>query len=179
MIVVTQYSSPLGSITLAAKDDALIGAWFEGQRHFLRGIGEDVVPGDGVGALRGAKDWLDRYFGGGRPEISALPLAPGGSAFQRNVWEILCGIPYGETTTYGAIARRIATENGLARMAARAVGGAVGRNPIAIIIPCHRVVGANGSLTGYAGGVEKKSWLLAHEGLQMAPLPIPTLLSGD
>ncbi|MCI9156887.1 MAG: methylated-DNA--[protein]-cysteine S-methyltransferase, partial [Lawsonibacter sp.] len=117
--------------------------------------------------------WLDRYFAGERPAISELPLAPIGSEFRKEVWQVLCEIPYGETTTYGEISQKIAARRGLERMSAQAVGGAVGHNPISIIVPCHRVVGSNGSLTGYAGGLQKKIKLLTHEGVDMERFFVP------
>ena len=110
-----------------------------------------------------AKVWLDGYFSGNPAELS-FPLNPHGTSFQKQVWEILLTVPYGKTTTYGAIAREIALRTGKEKMSAQAVGQAVGANPISILIPCHRVVGANGKLTGYAGGLDKKEWLLRHEG---------------
>ena len=113
--------------------------------------------------LRKAKAWLDDYFAGKKPELTRLKLAPKGSEFAMAVWKVLREIPYGDTTTYGEIAKKIAEQKGLKRMSAQAVGGAVGHNPISIIVPCHRVVGSNGSLTGYAGGIELKAKLLAHE----------------
>jgi methylated-DNA-[protein]-cysteine S-methyltransferase len=119
------------------------------------------------------KSWLDRYFAGQRPDASALPLAPIGGAFRQSVWDILRRIPYGKLTTYGEIAREIAAASGKTGMSAQAVGGAVGRNPISIIIPCHRVVGANGSLTGYAGGIGTKVKLLELEGVDMRALFVP------
>ena len=174
MIYTTHYASPMGDIMLAARDNALIGLWIDGQKYFLGSIKEDIACGDDVAVLLQAKGWLDRYFGGSKPSISELTLAPEGSGFAKSVWHILCEIPFGETTTYGAIANRIAKENRLAKMSAQAVGGAVGHNPISIIIPCHRVVGSSGSLTGYAGGIDKKIWLLTHEGLDMARFTVPT-----
>ena len=123
--------------------------------------------------LQAAKRWLDRYFAGKKPEISELPLAPMGSAFQQGVWELLCEIPYGQVTTYGEIAKKMAARMGKSSMSGQAVGGAVGHNPISIIIPCPRVVGANGSLTGYAGGIKKKVKLLEHEGVDLQKFFIP------
>lgn len=153
MDLLTTYASPLGEIVLAADGDALIGLWFSGQAHFgasLRGAEE----GD-CAVLREAKEWLDDYFAGNAPQ--KLPkMAPRGTAFQQRVWAELLRIPRGETVTYGALAERLGSH-------ARAVGNAVGRNPISIIIPCHRVVGKGGSLTGYAGGVERKKELLKIE----------------
>ena len=146
------YDSPVGRLLLAEKDGALAGLWIEGQKYFLGPIKEEMKECADSEILNHAKDWLDRYFQGKRPAIEELSLRPEGSEFRKCVWKLLCEIPYGEVTTYGEIARRVAEIRGLAGMSAQAVGGAVGYNPISIIIPCHRVVGANGSLTGYAGG---------------------------
>lgn len=173
MIFTTQFDSPMGIVSLAAKDDALVGLWLAGQTHFLLSNQEEIFAQSDAAALMQAKDWLVRYFGGEKPSVTELRLSPKGSAFDKRVWAILCEIPYGETVSYGAIAKRIAKERGLVRMSAQAVGGAVGRNPISIIIPCHRVVGANGSLTGYAGGIEKKIWLLSHEGHDRTKFTVP------
>lgn len=165
MIVYSEYNSDLGTLTLAADDNKLIGLWIEGQKYFLSTIEKAVTIDDSNTTIVKAKDWLDRYFRGERPSVSELKLAPSGSEFRRAVWKILCGIPYGEVITYGEIAKLIARQNGLSSMSAQAVGNAVGHNPISIIIPCHRVVGTNGSLTGYAGGIDKKIYLLRHEGV--------------
>ncbi len=174
MIYISRFDSPLGDITLAAKEGAIVGLWIEGQKYFL-GKNKDVaIESDSNEPLAQAKDWLRRYFGGKNPAIDELLLAPAGSEFAKSVWDMLCKIPYGQTTTYGEIARQIAAENGFARMSAQAIGGAVGHNPISIIVPCHRVVGANGSLTGYAGGIDKKIWLLRHEGLDVEKFRVPT-----
>jgi methylated-DNA-[protein]-cysteine S-methyltransferase len=121
-----------------------------------------------------ATQWLDRYFAGERPTISELLLAPKGSQFRQNVWKILREIPYGEVTTYGEIAKQMAETMNKEKMASQAVGGAVGHNPISIIVPCHRVVGSSGSLTGYAGGIGTKVRLLKHEGVNMTSLYVPT-----
>lgn len=165
MIVYSEYNSDLGTLTLAAESNKLIGLWIEGQKYFLSTIEKAVTLDDSNTTIIKAKDWLDRYFRGERPSVSELKLAPSGSEFRRAVWKILCGIPYGEVITYGEIAKLIARQNGLSSMSAQAVGNAVGHNPISIIIPCHRVVGTNGSLTGYAGGIDKKIYLLRHEGV--------------
>lgn len=165
MIVYSEYNSDLGPLTLAADGNKLIGLWIEGQKYFLSTIEKAVTLDDSNTTIVKAKDWLDRYFRGERPSVSELKLAPSGSEFRRAVWKILCGIPYGEVITYGEIAKLIARQNGLSSMSAQAVGNAVGHNPISIIIPCHRVVGTNGSLTGYAGGIDKKIYLLRHEGV--------------
>ena len=129
---------------------------------------------DDLPVFTAIKNWLDKYFAGQKPAISDLPLAPIGGAFRKAVWDILCEIPYGEYITYGDIAKTMAARMGKASMSSQAVGGAVGHNPISIIIPCHRVVGANGSLTGYAGGISKKIKLLEHEGVDMSKLFVPT-----
>lgn len=164
MFYSTEITVPLGAVTLASDGESLCGLWFLGQKYFAAAIPEEMCRKDDLEIFQKTKDWLERYFAGKRPEISELPLHPIGSEFRQKVWKILCEIPYGKVTTYGEIAQRIASEQGLERMSAQAVGGAVGHNPISIIIPCHRVVGANGKLTGYAGGIEKKRELLKHEG---------------
>lgn len=164
MFYSTELITPLGTVTLASDGDALCGLWFRGQKYFAASISGAMHQKDGLEIFRETKNWLERYFTGKRPEIRELPLRPIGSEFRQNVWKILCEIPYGEVTTYGEIAQRIADEQGLESMSAQAVGGAVGHNPISIIIPCHRVVGSDGNLTGYAGGIEKKRKLLEHEG---------------
>lgn len=161
MKYLAKYASPVGLLTLAQEDGALIGLWLEHQKYYPRCLEGSFAD---TPMLCQAMDWLDRYFAGRQPDIQELTLAPKGSEFRRAVWDILCRIPYGQTTTYAAIAREIAAKRGLPRMSAQAVGGAVGHNPISIIIPCHRVLGTDGSLTGYAGGVDKKEWLLHWEG---------------
>ncbi len=170
MEYINWYQSPLGMIWMASDGDAVIGLWFEGQKYFAQGLGPDAQKAD-LPVFRQTAAWLDAYFapqGGNRAVADALParprLAPRGSEFRQRIWQMLLEIPYGEVTTYGALARRLATESGQKYMSAQAVGGAVGHNPISILIPCHRVVGTNGSLTGYAGGVEKKVALLRLEG---------------
>lgn len=160
----TRYASPLGGITLASDDAHLIGLWLDGQKYHGDALYKEMVEKDDLAIFDTAKQWLDRYFDGKRPAISELPLAPIGSAFRQAVWKILCEIPYGKVTTYGAIAKEITAQTGK-HMSGQAVGGAVGHNPISLIIPCHRVVGGNGSLTGYAGGVQVKAKLLEWEGV--------------
>lgn len=158
----TTYQSPLSSITLAADGEALTGLWFEGQKYYALYLEKEYEEKD-LPVLRQAKKWLDIYFSGKIPDFTP-PLRFTGSAFQNEVWAILAAIPYGTTRTYGDIAQELARKRGLSRMSAQAVGGAVGKNEISIIVPCHRVVGANGSLTGYAGGISKKIELLKLEG---------------
>lgn len=170
----THYTSPLGLIMLASDGDSLVGLWIEGQKYFGDTVDEDMTEKDGLPVFTATKNWLDKYFAGQKPAISDLPLAPIGGAFRKAVWDILCEIPYGEYITYGDIAKVVAVRMGKVSMSSQAVGGAVGHNPISIIIPCHRVVGANGSLTGYAGGISKKIKLLEHEGVDMSQLFVPT-----
>ena len=163
----TTYQSPVGLITLACDGNNLVGLWLEGQKYYggtISGIMEE--KGD-FPVLDAARKWLNRYFEKESPPISELSLAPMGSEFRQAVWKILCEIPYGEVVTYGDIAKKMAAKMNLKSMSSQAVGGAVGHNPISIIIPCHRVVGANGSLTGYAGGVETKAKLLELEGVEV------------
>ncbi len=167
----TDYKTPIGNITLACNDaEALVGLWIEGQKYFQNTINGDIIEKDELLIFKKAKKWLDRYFAGDRPRISELSLAPAGSDFRQRIWQILCKIPYGSVYTYGEIADIIAKEDGKARMSAQAVGGAIGRNPISIIIPCHRVIGSNGNLTGYAGGIETKIQLLEFEGVNLKEL---------
>lgn len=171
MTFIQHYNSPLGGILLAADEIGLTGLWFNGQKYFARslpaGYTEQNTP-----ALSEAKRWLEVYFTGKKPDFMP-PLHIVGSAFRRAVWEILLQIPYGKTTTYGEIARQLAKKQKLPRMSAQAVGGAVGHNEISIIIPCHRVVGTNGSLTGYAGGIDKKIKLLELEHTDMSSFFVP------
>lgn len=159
-----KYESPIGKCLLVSDKKHLVGVWLEGQKYYCP-LKEPFQENDNDAVLRKTKAWLEQYFAGNQPDISELPLRPIGSDFRQQVWKILTGIPYGEVMTYGDIARIIEEKNNIEKMSAQAIGGAVGHNPISIIIPCHRVVGANGSLTGYAGGLEKKRWLLQHEGI--------------
>lgn len=163
MIYISHYLSPLGDILLASKNNELIGLWFKDQKYYLESIKEEIVEKNNEEIFLKTKDWLDRYFKGGQPNIKELSLNPIGSTFRKKVWKILCNIPYGKTMTYKEIADKISKEKGLKSMSAQAVGGAVGHNPISIIIPCHRVVVSNGNLTGYAGGLDKKEYLLKLE----------------
>ncbi len=156
---------------LAADGTGLRGLWFDGQKYFARDLSAERIE-QNTPALTEAKRWLDIYFAGKEPDFLP-PLHPAGSAFRQSVLEILLKIPYGQTITYGDIARQLAARRGLANMSAQAVGGAVGHNEISVIIPCHRVVGANGSLTGYAGGIDKKIKLLELERADMAQLFAP------
>ena len=151
------YPSPVGKLLLTCGEDGLTGLWMD-CRTPEQGVQDEAHP-----VLVQAKEWLDGYFRGNIPAVS-VPLAPKGTVFQQKVWKSLLTIPYGCSKSYGDIAKELAQQLGKEKMSAQAVGQAVGRNPISIIIPCHRVVGARGQLTGYAGGLEKKKWLLQHEG---------------
>lgn len=170
----TTYSSPVGRLTLASDGEALSGLWLEGQKYFGASVPGAMRERDDLPVFRSARDWLDRYFAGQRPDPSELPLRPAGSTFRQEVWKLLLRIPYGQVTTYGELARQMAVARGRESMSSQAVGGAVGHNPISILIPCHRVVGANGSLTGYAGGLDKKIKLLALEGVDLSRLSMPS-----
>ena len=161
MLYTSHYASPLGGMTLVSDGTALVGLYFDGQKYFAEGL-DATRTQKNLPVFEEARRWLDVYFSGRKPDFTP-PTAPAGTAFQQSVWKILRTIPYGQTVTYGAIARRIEQNTGR-RISAQAVGGAVGRNPISILIPCHRVVGTNGSLTGYAGGIDKKERLLRWEG---------------
>ena len=151
-----EYLSALGTLLLTCDETGLTGLWMN------RSPSDTALPGMFHPLLQRASVWLDGYFAGREEEIP-IPLNPAGTAFQQRIWKRLLEIPYGRVITYGDIAREMEKETGK-RMSAQAVGGAVGSNPISIMIPCHRVIGAGGKLTGYAGGVEKKNWLLRHEG---------------
>lgn len=171
MTYISHYHSPLGNILLTADDSGLCGVWFERQKYFAAGLdpkdmievtevfGEKELP-----VFLQTKRWLDLYFAGKKPDFS-VSLHFTGTQFQKEVWKLLLDIPYGATTTYGEIAKILADKRGSAHMSAQAVGGAVGHNKISILVPCHRVLGSDGKLTGYAGGLDKKKWLLELEGV--------------
>ena len=164
MVFTQRYASPLGGLLLAADEQGLIGLWFDGARHFAANLPE-AREEKRTPILDETARWLDDYFSGGQPDFTP-PLHLIGSAFRLRVWARLLEIPYGQTTTYGALAKRL----NAGHMSAQAVGGAVGHNPISIIVPCHRVVGTNGSLTGYAGGLDRKIKLLEIEKKDMTGL---------
>ena len=161
MDFISHYTAPLGRMTLASDGSALIGLWFDGQKLFGATLASESAEAE-LPVFAEAKRWLDRYFSGGQPDFTP-PLAPRGSPFRQAVWALLRQIPYGQVTTYGALAKTLAGARGLPHLSAQAVGGAVGHNPISLLLPCHRVVGADGSLTGYAGGLDKKAALLQLE----------------
>lgn len=157
MLRCCSYQSPVGPLLLAAEESALVGLWMEGQRFFGMPYGAALPPSaEPTGVLCEAVAWLEAYFAGECPAAEEVPLAPFGTEFQQRVWRELGGIPYGVTCTYGALAQRLSSS-------ARAVGGAVSRNPLSIVVPCHRVVGSAGRLGGYAGGIVRKQYLLEHE----------------
>ena len=161
MIYTYHYTSPLGIITFASNEESLTGLWFDGQKYFPHKLISESIESE-LPIFTRTCNWLDIYFSGNIPDFTPsiyLNTTP----FRKAVYDILLTIPYGQTMTYGEIANIIAEQNGMERMSAQAVGGAVGHNPVSIIIPCHRVVGADGSLTGYAGGLDRKIELLKLE----------------
>lgn len=172
----SHYDSPLGGITLASDGEALTGLWFDGWKHFAATLAAGREDNN-LPVFDQTRRWLDIYFGGAAPDFTPR-LAARGTDFGRAVWAILLTIPFGRTTTYGAIAGIMAKRRGLPRMSAQAVGGAVGRNPISLIIPCHRVIGAGGNLTGYGGGIDRKIRLLELEGADTSGLFIPKNAQG-
>ncbi|RKJ44709.1 methylated-DNA--[protein]-cysteine S-methyltransferase [bacterium 1XD8-76] len=169
------YQSNIGNMVVVCDDEKkhIVGLWIEGQKYFLGTLSEEPILREGISVLQRAADWLDAYFAGKKPDIKELPLAPQGGAFRQEVWKILCEVPYGSVITYGEIARKMASRMGKETMSAQAAGGAVAHNPISVIIPCHRVVGTNKSLTGYAGGIDRKIKLLRHEGVDMSEFFVP------
>ena len=170
----TRCKSPLGILTMACDDkENLVGLWTDKHKNFDVISHLEMITDDDRKIFASVKKWLYLYFKGKNPSASELVLAPIGNAFRQEVWKILCGIPYGRIVTYGAVARKIAEKRGINKMSARAVGGAVGHNPISIIIPCHRVIAATGNLTGYAGGIKNKIKLLHYEGINVNNLSDP------
>lgn len=174
MIYTTHYKSPIGEILLASDGDSLIGLWLENQKYFLATIKEETIDKPDLKVFIQTQLWLEHYFQGEKLSIKDLPLAPRGTPFRQDVWQILCEIPYGEVITYGEVAKKMAERHHKQTMSAQAIGGAVAHNPISIIIPCHRVVGSHGSLTGYAGGIDKKIKLLELEGVDMHHFFVPS-----
>lgn len=169
MIYNSYYDSPIGRILIASKNNKLVGVWLEGQKYFLNNIVEELKRNDEDQLIIKTKDWLKRYFKGEKVSDQEFQgcLSPTATNFEKDVWMEICKIPYGKTTTYGEIAKAIARKNNKKSMSAQAVGRAVGHNPILIIIPCHRVIGANGELIGYAGGINKKKKLLEIENINI------------
>lgn len=167
----SKYQSPIGEILLAADEIGLTGLWLDGAKHYALGL-DKVHEEREIPVFNEIRHWLNIYFSGQEPDFMP-PVHIIGTPFQIEVWEILSTIPYGETITYGEIAKMLAHRRGIKQMSAQAVGAAVGHNKISIIIPCHRVIGTNGSLTGYAGGIDKKIQLLKNEGIDTAKLFVP------
>lgn len=161
MKYISHYDSPIGKILLASDSEAITGLWFAGQKHYARGLKSGCTEKP-LPVFRQAKNWLDIYFSGENPGFIP-PIKAEGTPFQKSVWKILLGIPYGKTISYGEIAKTIAEQKGIAKMSAQAAGTAVGLNHISIIIPCHRAIRTDGSLSGYAGGTDRKIWLLERE----------------
>lgn len=157
MEYIYEYASPIGRLTMSSDGESLTGLWVENQKYFKSTLDKEYEEKQ-LQVFEDVKTYLDRYFKGEKPEIT-FSLKPKGSDFRQGVWQKLLNVPYGETTTYGKIAKALETETGK-RVSAQAVGGAIGHNPILILVPCHRVIGSDGSLTGYAGGLERKQYLL-------------------
>jgi methylated-DNA-[protein]-cysteine S-methyltransferase len=155
--------SPVGMLTLSSDGKNICGLWIEGQKYFAKTLGKDVLE-QNMPIFENVHNWLDIYFSGKEPDFMP-PLMPKGSPFQKWVWNNLCKIPYGKTTTYGELAKQFEFENRGKRTSSRAIGGAAGHNPVSILIPCHRVIGKTGNPTGYAGGIDKKMTLLKLEGI--------------
>lgn len=169
-----KYKCPLGDILLVSDEKNIIGLWFNDHKYMDKKLPDNIIENEDNPPLEKGLIWLEDYFSGKKPEISSLPISPiNATDFRKEVWEILLEIPYGQLTTYGYIAKEVGKRIGKDKMSAQAVGGAVGNNPISIIIPCHRVVGLNGNLTGYGGGINRKIDLLTHEGVDMNKLFIP------
>jgi methylated-DNA-[protein]-cysteine S-methyltransferase len=171
MEYIHHYDSPLGGITVASDGNALTGLWFDGQKYFADTLDADHTE-KALPVFDRTGQWLDIYFSGREPGFTPS-LCMKTTPFRKMVWEVMLTIPYGHTMTYGEIADRIAKKKGASHMSAQAVGGAVGHNAISLIIPCHRVVGTNGSLTGYAGGIDKKVKLLSLEHADMSSFYVP------
>ena len=164
----TEYKSPLGIITICCdEDEKVVGLFFKNQKYFADNIDGKITENNNLKIFVTVKSWLDKYFAGKKPNIKEIPIKFIGNDFRKSVWKILYKIPYGKTVTYGDIARQIAKQKDITKMSAQAIGGAVGHNPISIIVPCHRVVGKNGKLTGYAAGLNKKKKLLELEQVNM------------
>ncbi|MCD7878447.1 MAG: methylated-DNA--[protein]-cysteine S-methyltransferase [Candidatus Gastranaerophilales bacterium] len=166
MYYISEYLCPIKKITIASDGKNLCGLWFNGQKYFADFLGEHYEKNNDLPILIQVKDWLDRYFAHQKPNINELPLKLTGSSFQKSVWKILCDIPYGKIETYGQIALKM----NKSKMAARAIGSAISRNPVSIVVPCHRVIGYGGNLTGYAAGIDTKIKLLEHEDIDISKL---------
>ena len=164
------YNSPVGKLTIACNEKNVVGLWLDGQKYYMEVLEDKEYQEKETEVIKLAEKWLDKYFNNEKPEIDELPIEFIGSDFRKQIWKILSKIPYGKVITYGDIAKQIAKRKGIRTMSAQAVGGAIAHNPISVIVPCHRVVGANGSLTGYSGGVKVKIKLLEFEGVDITTL---------
>ncbi|MDR0768638.1 MAG: methylated-DNA--[protein]-cysteine S-methyltransferase [Dysgonamonadaceae bacterium] len=164
MEYINKIKSPVGILTVSSDGQNISGLWIEGQKYFAKTLGKDVLEQD-LPLFKTVRQWLDIYFSGKEPDFMP-PLMPKGSPFQKTIWNYLCKIPYGQTTSYGELAKQFELENEGKPMSARAIGAAVGHNSVSIIIPCHRIIGKNGDLTGYAGGIDIKIKLLQLEGFR-------------
>ena len=164
-----EYKSPLGNIIICCDECGknIVGVWFENQKHFADNIEGKIIENHSLKIFMKVKLWLDKYFVGKKPNKKEFSIKFIGTVFQKSVWKILCKIPYGKVITYGDIAQKIAKQQGIQKMSAQAVGSAVGHNPISIIVPCHRLIGKNNKLAGYAAGIDKKKKLLQLEGVNM------------
>ncbi|MGX7047050.1 methylated-DNA--[protein]-cysteine S-methyltransferase [Pseudolactococcus plantarum] len=171
--MLTTYQSPIGDLTLASNGQQLVGLWLAEQKYFGATLEQPTIEKNDLPIFEKTKTWLDQYFCGQRPDVANLELAPRGSEFRQIVWQLLADIPYGKVMTYGHIAQKVATQMGKPSMSSQAVGAAIAHNPISIIIACHRVIASTGSLTGYAGGIENKAYLLRLEGVDMKRLYVP------
>lgn len=159
MDYISRYNSSIGPITMASDGVLLVGLWFDGQRYFADTLDDIFEERDDLNVFETTRRWLDIYFGGKNPDFMP-PICMRATDFRKTVWKVLMTIPFGQTMTYGEVARIVAGKMGLPSMSAQAVGGAIGHNSISIVIPCHRVIAADGTLTGYAAGIDKKSYLL-------------------
>ena len=173
MIYISSYFSPIGELIIAAKNNYLIGLWLKNQKYYLSTILGESINNIESEILIKTKKWLDLYFNHQNPNIHELNIQLIGTDFQKKVWRLLIDIPYGTITTYKEISNQLVQKFGYTKMSPQAIGSAIGRNPISIIIPCHRVVSTTGSLTGYAGGIHNKLYLLNHEKVNTANLFIP------
>ena len=156
-------SSPVGDLVLVSDGEYLTGLFIAGQKYFMDGCSKELYENNDLEVFHIVEEWLKSYFSGANLSIKSLPLKPAGTNFRQIVWQELLNIPYGDTITYKELGKKVARRLGKSSMSSQAIGGAVGHNPISIIIPCHRVIGTDGSLTGYAGGLDKKEYLLALE----------------
>ena len=163
MLYYTLYNSPIGQLTIVSDKENIIGLWIENQKYFKSTITEKTIEDNNLSVLQDAKRWMDRYFKGEKPNINELPLKPRGTEFRQLVWKFLCEIPYGKVITYKDLTAKVCRAMNKDKMSAQALGTAVGHNPISIIIPCHRFVGSDGTLKGYAAGLDKKEKLINFE----------------